>query len=91
MTPWYDDWGISISTEHTSSQEGPWSGGLHRQDGSPAVGGAVREQSILIPSEKLVDPTAAWAQPWSTVQFADREQMSTVFQPELHQSCVQLV
>ena len=67
MTPWYDDWGMSVSTEHTSSQEGPWSGGLQRQDGSPAVGGAVREQSILIAFEKLVDPTVPSVSPLASV------------------------
>lgn len=67
MTPWYDDWGMSTSTEHTSSQEGPWSGGLHRQDGSLAVGGAVKKQSILIPSEKLADPTAPSVSPLASI------------------------
>lgn len=32
---------------------------------------------------KMVDPAAAWAQPCSTAQFVDKEQMPTVFQPGL--------
>lgn len=30
---------------------------------------------------KMVDPAAAWAQPCSTAQSVDKEQMPTVFQP----------